>query len=873
MNRLNILGLTAMILTAGADSYHGAQTQIPTPESIIGFKPCSDYKLATYEQISAYFRALDSSTPRMELLDIGATTEGRRQLMAIISSEANLQRLDRYKSIAQQLASSRELSEAEAKELAAEGRAIVWIDFGLHSTEVGHAQTAPLMAHFAVTNESAEMRFIRDNVIFLLVPNMNPDGTTLVADWYMKHVGTRFERTSPPELYQKYAGHDNNRDWFMFNLAESRNVARQIYVEWFPQIIYNQHQSAPFPARIFVPPFNDPMNPNIPPLVMRGVNFIGEAITRRLDQEGKTGAISRISFDTWWNGGMRTAPYYHNMIGILTETGHASATPSVYDPETFPATFEDGRPTLEPTTYYPNPYRGGEWHLRDTCDYMLTASMAVLNTGAKRRPEWLYDIYQMGRDAIAAGQGETYVISREQWDPGTAVKLVNVLRWGGVEIERTTRELTIGATTYPANSFVIRGAQPFRPYLTDLLNPQVYPDQRLYPGGPPDQPYDITGWTLPLQMGVTIDRHDNVDRLPNDALVLVDRAQLGESTVPVESSYAFALDTRANDAFTAVNRLLAAGETILRTEDDVDVGGSVWPAGTFLVPISAGTRDRIAASVADLGLTVAALDRAPAGRLDRIEKPRIGLYRAWGANADEGWTRWVLEAFEFPYIRLHDKELREGDLVKNYDVIVLPDATYNRMLTGLNTRAAPPEYTGGMTPKGVSNLYEFVENGGTLVALDSATELPIVDFGLPLNEVTANRPESEFFVPGTLLALEVDPSHPLGYGMPSRVAAFFSRSPAFSLEDNSQDRGSDDQMKLDQSDGITVVARYPETDLLRSGWILGEQFLASQAAVVEARVGKGKVILLGFRTQHRGQPHATFKLLFNALYRGGMRPS
>ena len=869
IKRFAVSGLAALALAAGADSYiaAGAQTNVPTPESVIGFAPCTDYKLATYEQIAEYFRTLDASTDRMELLEIGETSEGRSQLMAIISSEANMQQLDRFKAIARRLATARGLNDAQARELAADGRAVVWIDFGLHSTEVGHAQTAPLMAHLAVTDDSPDMRFIRDNVIFLLVPNMNPDGTTLVADWYMRHVGTRYERTSPPELYQKYAGHDNNRDWFMFNLAESRNIARQLYVEWFPQIIYNQHQSAPFPARIFVPPFDDPMNPNIPALVMRGVNLVGEAITRRLDQEGKTGAISRHTYDTWWNGGMRTAPYYHNMVGILTETGHATATPAVYDPEDFPATFPDGRPTLVPTTYYPSPYLGGEWHLSNTCDYMVTASMAVLDVGAKRRQEWLYDIYQMGRDAIAAGDDEVYVIPHAQWDRGTAVKLVNVLRWGGVEIERATRALTIGDRTYPPDSFVVRGAQAFRPYLTDLLNPQVYPDQRLYPGGPPDRPYDITGWTLPLQMGVAVDRHTGVASLPNDALLPIEWAEHGASVVPAQAGYGLALDPRANEAFTVVNRMLAAGETVFRTDADLDIGSATWPPGAFVVPVSDGTRERLDVRARDLGLSVAALATRPTGSLTRLTPPRVGLYRGWGANADEGWTRLVLEQFEFPYETVRDETLRQGWL-DGYDVIVLPDASYSRMLTGLGSRAAPPEYTGGMTPTGVSNLYDFVVEGGTLVTLDSAAELPIVDFGLPVRDVTTGRPETDFFVPGTLLDLETDPTHPIGYGMPSRAAAFFARSPAFAVGNGGGGPGNDDQPE--PPEGLTVVARYPDADLLRSGWLLGENVLTGEAAVVDVRVGEGRVVLIGFRAQHRGQPHGTFKLLFNALYLGAM---
>ncbi len=872
MRRLTTWALVATLLATGTVRYLRAQTGIPTPASVIGFEPCADYKLATYEQVAAYFQALDNSTDRMALVEIGETAEGRTQLMAIISSEANLQRLERIKAIASRLANARGLTDAEARALAAEGRAVVWIDFGLHSTEVGHAQTAPLVAYRAVTDDTYEMQAIRDNVIFLLLPNMNPDGTTLVAEWYMKYVGTRYEQTSPPELYQKYAGHDNNRDWFMFNLPESRNVAKQLYAEWFPQIVYNQHQTAPFPARIFVPPFDDPMNPNIPPLVMRGVNLVGEVITRRLEQEGKTGAISRINFDTWWNGGMRTAPYFHNMVGIVTETSHASATPSEYDPDTFPKTFADGRPTLEPTTYYPNPYRGGEWHLRDTCEYMLTASMAVLDLGAKRRAEWLYDSYHMGRDAIEAGRNEVYVVSRDQWDIGTAVKLVNVLRWGGVEIDRATRPFTLSERRYPTDSYVIRGAQPFRPYLTDLLNPQVYPDRRQYPGGPPDQPYDITGWTLPIQMGVTIDRHTGVERLPADALVPVEWAELKPSVVPNLPGFAYAFDPRSNDSFTAVNRLVAGGEKVQRATDAISIGTMIWPAGAFVVPAVSGIHNQIEAAVQNLGLTVGSLDERPRGsRLVPLRQPHVGLYHGWGGNTDEGWTRWLLEKFEFPYHRIHDQDVREGTL-GDYDVIILPDASYSQMLTGLSALQAPPEYTGGMTPKGVSNLHDFVQHGGTLVTLDSAAELPLVGFGLPLRDVTAGRQPAEFYVPGTLLEITIDSAHPVGFGMPARAAAFFARSPVFAMRRGSERRQSVREAQ-EFDDGMTVVARYPDAGLLRSGWLLGEQVLAGRAAVVEARVGRGRVILIGIRAQHRGQPHGTFKLLFNALYRGATGPA
>jgi hypothetical protein len=851
------IAIAATLATVGV-ALPSAQRGLPSPASVIGWEPCADYKLATYEQIEDYFRALAAAAPgRVRLVDMGKTTEGRTQVLAIVSSEDNLRQLDRFKSIARRLALARDgtrpLTDEDARGLAREGKAVVWIDFGLHSIEVAHGQTAPLLLYKAVADESEEMRFIRDNVILLLVANMNPDGTTMVASWYRENLGKAWE-SRLPELWHKYVGHDDNRDWYMMNQVETRNSARQLYSEWFPQIIYNQHQTGPFPSRIFVPPFDDPMNPNIPPLVMRGVNLIGDAMTRRLDEEGKRGAVSRIGFDTWWNGGMRTAPYFHNMVGILTETSHASATPATYDPRTFPKFFPGTTvSTLEPTTYYPSPYRGGEWHLRDSCNIMLTTSMAALHIGATRRQEWLYDIYQMGRDAIRANARETFVIPAEQWDAGAAVKLVNVLRLGGIEVERAKTPFSASGRRYDAGSFVIRGAQPFEPYVKDLLTPQVYPDMRLYPGGPPKRPYDITGWTLSYQMGV---RADRIAEAVDVATEPVDVATMPPGTMPAGIAgqpYYFAIDPRANDAFIAVNRLLKERTPVYRATQAVAGGGTEFPAGVFLMesgPMLEAARP--------LGVNILVGPTVPSNppRV-RVRAPRIGLYHAWGGNMDEGWTRWLLEQFEFPYTSVFDRDVRAGNLRAKFDVILLPDATHDQMLNGLPAGSMPDGYTGGMTAAGVSNLTQFVNQGGTLVAMDRAGELPLTAFDLPIRDVTRDQRDTDFYIPGSILRIAIDPTHPVAYGMPPEAAAFFIHSPAFALTDRSATPAV--------SDNIHVIARYPESNLLMSGWMLGEPVIAGRAAVVEVTVGKGRVVLLGFRSEHRGQTHGTYKLLFNSL--------
>ncbi len=842
-----------------------APAGLPTPESVIGWAPCADNKLATYEQIADYFQKLDAATDRMQLIEIGKTAEGRTQLMAIVSSEANMKQLARYKDIARRLALARGLTDAEARALAKDGKAVVWVDFGLHSTEVAHGQTAPLFAWKVVTDETDEMRAIRDSVILLLVPNMNPDGTTLVANWYRKTVGGPFSRSEPPALYHKYIGHDNNRDWFMFNMPETQNVGRQLYQEWFPQIIHNQHQTGAFPARITIPPYEDPPNPNIPPLVIRGITEVGAAMGRRFEREGKAGVVARLQYDTWWNGGMRSAPYYHNMIGILTEAQHNTPDPITYDARTFPKTFADGTSTSEPTTFYPNPFRGGEWHLRNTCEYMVTASMAVLDLGAKRREEWLYDIYQMGRDAIRAGERETFVISAEQWDPGAAVKMLTALRWGGIDIERATAPFTAGAAGYPAGSWIVRGAQPFRPHLVDLLTAQVYPDRRMYPGGPPEKPYDITGWTLPYQMGVKVDRIAEAVTAPTEPVTWPTR---GASTIEGRARAAYVLDPRANDAFIAVNRLLKAGESVSRASGPITAGGTSLPPGAWVVSVGPQTHLRVEQAARDLGLHVAALDAAPAGGSTRVTMPRVGLYNAWGGNMDEGWTRWLFEQYELPFTTVRDQDLRAGKLRDRFDVLVLPDASFEEMLNGLAPGTMPAEFTGGMGPAGSSNIFQFVSAGGTLVAMDAATELPIQVLGLPIRNVTAHQRESDLYVPGSILRLRVDPADPVAYGMPQDSAAFFAHSQAFAV---GRARTRFEQMTGEAPPppaSVRVAARYADRDLLMSGWMLGERLIAGQAAVITADLDKGRVVLLGFRTQHRGQPQGTYKLLFNAMYLG-----
>jgi Zinc carboxypeptidase len=788
-------------------------TVIPTPDSVFGFAPGDDYHLADYEQITKYFQALAESTPRIKLEQIGKSGYGRDMFVAIISSEENVKNVDRYRSIVKQLAAGT-IDENTARELAKQGKAIVWIDGGLHATEVAGAQQSQLIAYRVLSEESDEMRRIRNDVILVLCPVINPDGLDIVVHWYAKNYNTPYETAPNIELWNRYVGHDNNRDWFAFNQVESRNVAPLLYREYLPQIVYNQHQTAPYPARIIVPPYDDPMNPNIPPEVMRGVNLVGSAMALRFANEHKSGVVSHMSFDTWWNGGMRTAPYFHNMIGILTETaGFLSgyASPGYASQDSLPKTFSNGVSAREPSTFYPDPWKGGWWHLRDSVDYMVTGDMAILDIASRRKDQWLFDFWRMNHEQIELGNKGgpfAYVVPSNQHDPTAAGDMLFSLQTGGVQVEETTAPFTFGNRSFPAGTTLVRAGQPFRPFVIDLMEAQHYPDLRVSPGGPPKRPYDMTGWTLPLQMGVEVVRLDEPQQI---------------STKPL---------------------------TVSEPQHRLNV-----PAGEQL--------------------------------------GRVGLYVSWVANMDAGWTQWLLDRYGVHYDVVHDADLRRGDLHSKYDVIVVPDQSPSAILHGWQPGAPPsgpfanefgrslppeqrPEYSGGVGLDGSLALQKFVEDGGQLVAMGSASDFAIQQFGLPARNTLAGISSTQFYAPGSLLRIDVDPNLPETHGMQPNSVAFFVDSDAFQLWNpkppagplryEEEDKPKPDPMQqLGEHDGIRVLGIYAKSKPLLSGWLLGEDHITGKVAAASLPLGKGRVVLIGFRCQFRGQSENTYPLLFNSL--------
>jgi len=873
---------------------------VPAPDASFGFKPGADYKLATYDQSIEYFRKLAAASKYVRLVEAGRTTQGRVMYFALISSPRNLEQIERYRQIAQRLAHPAGLTDAMARELAREGKPIVHIDGGLHSTEVAGAQHTPALAHDLVSRAQAEdpaARTVLDNVILMLWPTINPDGQQMVSEWYMSNVGTPYELSGLPQLYQEYVGHDNNRDAYMLNMIESR-VIEQAWRDWEPNIVYVHHQSSPFPTRIWLPPFSEPIGTDAPFLMSREVNMIGMAIAKGLEERGQVGATHMgTAFDAWYPGYIDYAPNFKNVPAFWTATAlFQYATPREYTIADFPESFKD----LRPQSLYSSPWRPGWWRLGDAVAYMRTASLAVLEYASKYKESLLFNRYMAGRDQIARGRREppfAYFVPQEQRDPVAAVELLRRLAFGGVRVSQLTAAATVAGETFPPGTWVVPTDQEFAAMARQVLNIQHYPDMRQYPGGPPMRPYDAAGWTLPLQMGVRVvaaatpladdvraslkllgpapdprrkpapyNSADVRDAAPFDSVpgIGFDSNPNAAAIVPpagrlTGSGPALAVDPAQNNAYRAINSAWKRGS-----------GASVQ-----LAPASPGMGARYVISglaepaLAELvdALALSAERADPAATTGTpIARPRVGLFRPWGSSMDEGWARWVLERYGFEPVTLRPADFRVP-LRDNVDVVILAEdarvpveggggrgaggrGAGGRGAGAGGGRSVRPEYADLVSAEDLMRLDQFVRTGGTVVCLGNASAFAIAQFKLPVkNAVAGLRPE-EYFLRGSVVEVATDPTHPVMAGMPDKAAVFVDGSPVFET--------------LEEFTG-RVLAKYQDSGSpLLSGYLIGEKYLHGKAAALDVEVGQGHVILLGFRPQWRGQPFGTLRVLFNA---------
>jgi len=862
MSRRILLSFVVCLLLLSTLPAAAPQGAPPSPEEFLGFQVGADRKLADYEQIAAYFQALDRASDRVALEAIGTSTQGRTIWMAAISTPENLAGSTRHQEIARRLADPRGLSPTEMEALVGEGKAIVLVTCAIHSTEIGASQMAMELAYALATTSDPAWERILGDVILLLAPSINPDGTTMVVDWYRKGLGTPQEGGQMPWLYHPYAGHDNNRDFFMLELPETRAVNTVLTRTWLPQVYLDEHQMGSTGPRIFVPPFTDPIAANVHPLVWRLVDLFGTEMAVQLQQAGKQGVIDSYAFDGYWPGGTMNTAWWKNIVGLLTEVASAQIATPVRIEENELAGNSKGLPDYRSQVSFPDPWPGGSWTLRDIVDYELIATRSLLETASLHRSDLLRDRARMALDAVARGRTgspRAFAFPPAPRDAATAAHLVEILLAHGIEIGRAEAPFASGRRQFPAGTLVVPLDQPNGPFARELLEVQRYPEIVAAPGGEILRPYDVTGWTLPLQMGVEGEWIDAApDRLP---LLTVPPDPGGGITGEGD---VWLLGRESNAAALAVNRLLAEEVRVRTALASFRAGGRAWAAGTYLV--TGAKRDKVESIAIAAKVTLHALPAEPEVRTVRLQPARVGLYKPWAASMDEGWTRLVLERFGFPYQSLDNAAMRGGGLRKRFDVLVLPDLRMDVMIDGFRKpeegessyrTELPPEYRGGIGEEGVKALTEFVDAGGTLVTLDTAAELPIAKLNLPVRDVLTKVPASDFLCPGALLAIDVDSNHPLGFGVPGRIAGYFAASPAFatSIPGAEADRA--------------VVARYPDEPLLLSGWIRGDEKLRRRAAIVDVRRGKGRVVLLGFRVQHRAQTHGTFRLLFNALERAG----
>jgi len=794
-----MLNRTLFVLFALASQ---AVAAVPTPESHFGHKMGVDNELLDWDKVVSHFKALPASSDRIKFLELGKTPEGRPVIAAVISSAPNIKNLDHYRDIQTRLSDPRRTLAAEAARLEVEGKAIVMITCSIHATEVASTHTAVEFAYRLLTEDNnPKFKAILDNVIVLLEPSENPDGVDIVTRWYRKTRGTEFDGTSPPQVYNHYVGHDNNRDWYIFSLPETRATAGLENL-WHPQIVYDVHQMGQYTARMFVPPWLDPVDPNIDPLLASISTTIGAGMATDLAAADKTGVVINAMYDYWTPG--RQYQAYHGGARILTESASAKlATPLIVTPDKIQSNALGYNPR-ERSWNYLAPWMSGTWRLRDIMDYQEIAFESLLYQTAVRRQDMLRYFYQVNKNNVERATPFAFVIPADQNDPGAAKKMLDTLAFGEVEVERASAAFTADGENYPAGSYVIRMHQPYSGYAKTLLEVQHYPNLLEFPGGPPKRPYDVTAQTLPMLMGV-------------DVATVKDRFEA--ALVPAKE-YSFKLDHALPTGALAASDVNSWREV-----------AKIWKSGKSVY------RD---AATGDFYATVAD------GRKE-IPPLRAGLYKSYLGNIDEGWTRLIFDDFGLSYTSLVDADIQAGKLRARFDSIIMPDASRTQIVEGHRPGSMPPEYTGGIGGKGTAALKEFVTQGGTLILLNHAADYALQDLGVKATNVIGGVAPKDFYSPGSLLNITLNTRSPLAYGMPGNLTLWSEGSPAWDAPSE------------------YIVASYPAKDVLASGWLLGEKYLTRKAALLDVPLGSGHIVMFGMRPQYRSQSYQNFKLFFNAM--------
>ncbi len=841
--RIIVIAILAVFLTVTV----GAAQQ--SPEQYFGHTVGSDRKLVRHDKIIDYLKHLAEKSERVHYEQVGTSTLGEPLGLVVISTRENMAQVVRYREITKRLTDPRTLNEIEAGQLAEQGKPFVLFLCNQHSTEIASSNMAAELAWGLATGQDPEMERALEEVFVMIVPSANPDGQRMIVDYYNEYVGTPYEGGPLPWLYHHYAGHDNNRDWFVLNLAETDALVETMYWNWFPQVLVDVHQMGVTGARMFVPPFFDPPNPNNHHLIWNQIELTGSYMKYRLAEAGKSGVINNAYYSGWYQGSIRPNATQHHITALLTENASVRIASPVYvDPAELRGT-EKGLPQYGVKMNFTDPWPGGWWRLRDIVEYQLVALKAMVRVVADNRELFLNNFCRMAVETVALpenGAPYAYLVPPVQHDQGSTARMLKIFERTRCEIHRASAAFsTSDGRRWPEGTLVLKVGQPYGRFVKDLLELKPYPDIRKWPGGPPMPPYDNAAWTVSLMMGAEV--HEIAE--PFDAeLELLPGAP--EPLASVEKPLSL-LDTRDNNSFHAVNLMLKRKVRVERLLRPFELADKNYPAGCFMVKAQIDVLAEVASAA---GVSFIPLEEVPDVPKRTLQGGKIGVYRGWVPTADEGWTRRVLDEFEFDYERLDNERVRDGKLIKDYAVIVLPSLGSKAMIDGRKGEDVPPKYRGGIGKEGVEELKKFVEQGGTLVALRSACRLVIDNFDVPVYEDHPGISDNEFFCPGSLIKLEVDNKQPVGFGMPAETAAFVSGVVMLGTS-TPPSVGTDRR----------VVARYGKSDILLSGWIVGEDLIEGKPAVVEVSLGKGNIILCGTGVQNRAQTWGTFKLLFNGL--------
>jgi len=835
------VALLIVLISAG---FASAQQHITSPEEAFGFRLGADKKLADWTQLTAYYKKLAGESGRVRYEEIGKTTEGRPFVTVTISAVENMAHLDEYRKIQAQLADPRVTSPEQAKQLIARGKTILVVTCNIHSSEIASSQSCADFAYLLATGTGPEAQSILHNVIIVMVPSLNPDGQQLVVDWYKKYLGTPYEGNSPVVLWHHYTGHDDNRDWYAFTQVETQLTVNKVLNVWRPQILYDIHQMGAYGPRIYLPPWVDPIDPNIDPLLVSSMNALGTQTALEISETGKQGVLIHGVYDMW--SPARHYVAYHGGLRVLTE----SASVNIASPKEIPFEKLDrgiGYDAKVAAWNFPDPWKGGTWRLGDIVAYQTDAFFSIARNAANNREHYLNDFYQISKHAVEQKYGGpyAYVIPAEQTDPAAAARLVNILRTGAVEVQQATADFDAGGHHYSSGSYIVPLGQPYGSFAKTLLEVQHYPNIPEYPGGPLQRPYDVTAQTLPLLFGVEATAVQDKFSTPG---IPVTEAKVVGHLQSSASGYLLADD--ANNDYYVLFALLKENVRVYRL-----TSGS-FAKGTIYVPSAPGVDAKLATIVKKFPVDIKPAPEHVTGTALEVKLPRIALYQSWVPSMDEGWTRWIFDTNGIPYTRLVDADVRKGELKSRFDVIIFPDEPANAILHGAgggrrqdaDEPQTPPEYRGGLGDEGAAKLKEFVESGGTVVALNKASSLYANKNAGSIPDVLSGVANKDFYVPGSILQVSVDTDSPIGFGSKPTVPIFFELSPAFKAEGETKS-----------------IAHYESDNALLSGWLLGGKYLNGASALVEKKQGEGRIILFGFRPQYRGQSEVTYKLFYNAL--------